>query len=136
MRGFPEETAKAAPAEALVNSLAMALPFEPAEKLRDRARRIITIVTGLEYEEADRDLSIAIGSPTMEVFRKGGGYQTPGEVLGKKAPDDCIQIVNFQIRAKHGKGLVLKGCCEIPPVGIMEDIGTLHSATGHAAMPR
>ncbi len=53
------EAAKEAPGEALVNSLAMALPFEPAERqalleAADFAGRRETLITLMEIDAADR----------------------------------------------------------------------------------
>lgn len=58
------DTAEAAPAEALINSLSMALPFEPAEKqalleARDLENRLDALVALMEIDTADPD-----GEPT------------------------------------------------------------------------
>ena len=42
---------------------------------------------------------------SIDVYRRGGGYQVPGDVIGKKAPDDCIQIVKDSgLRGRGGAG--------------------------------
>ena len=45
------------------------------------------------------------GLRSIETYRQGGGYRMPAEVLGKKAPDDCIQVVKDSgLRGRGGAG--------------------------------
>jgi NADH-quinone oxidoreductase subunit F len=45
------------------------------------------------------------GLVSIDTYRKGGGYQLPGQVLGKRAPDDCIQVVKDSgLRGRGGAG--------------------------------
>ncbi len=42
---------------------------------------------------------------SIEVYRKGGGYEVPGLVLGKKSPDECIEVVKASgLRGRGGAG--------------------------------
>ncbi len=42
---------------------------------------------------------------TIATYRKGGGYETLGAVLGKKTPDECIDIVKASgLRGRGGAG--------------------------------
>ena len=41
----------------------------------------------------------------IETYRRGGGYETLGAVLGKKSPDECIEIVKASgLRGRGGAG--------------------------------
>jgi NADH-quinone oxidoreductase subunit F len=45
------------------------------------------------------------GLSTMETYRKGGGYEMIGQVIGKKSPDECIEIVKASgLRGRGGAG--------------------------------
>src|SRR5438067_6265744 len=59
-----------------------------SEKLKDRARRIITIVTGLEYEDADKLLRRADWKlkAAIAMQKSGAGYQKTAARL-RQAPD-------------------------------------------------
>ena len=48
-----------------------------SEKLRDRARRIITIVTGLEYDEADKLLRRAHWNVKAAIVMQKAGADLP-----------------------------------------------------------
>ncbi len=54
------------------------------------------------------NLFAAIDTPGLtgiDVYRKGGGYDTLGRVLGETAPDDCIEIVKASgLRGRGGAG--------------------------------
>ncbi|HTM57450.1 MAG TPA: NADH-quinone oxidoreductase subunit NuoF [Candidatus Udaeobacter sp.] len=45
------------------------------------------------------------GLTGIDVYRKGGGYQALGAVIGKKSPDECIEIVKQSgLRGRGGAG--------------------------------
>ncbi len=45
------------------------------------------------------------GLTGIDVYRRGGGYETLGLVLGKKAPEDCIETVKASgLRGRGGAG--------------------------------
>jgi hypothetical protein len=54
-----------------------------SEKLRDRARRIINIVTGLEYEDADRLLKRAHGNVKAAIVMQKTGLTTIAEARAR-----------------------------------------------------
>jgi N-acetylmuramic acid 6-phosphate etherase len=62
-----------------------------SEKLKDRARRIITIVTGLEYEEADRLLRKAHWNVKAAIVMEKGGVTYPKAVARLKSAHDFIR---------------------------------------------
>ena len=42
---------------------------------------------------------------SIETYRKGGGYEMIGQVIGKKSPDDCIEVVKASgLRGRGGAG--------------------------------
>ena len=45
------------------------------------------------------------GLTSIDTYRKGGGYEALAEVLGKKTPDECIEIVKASgLRGRGGAG--------------------------------
>jgi N-acetylmuramic acid 6-phosphate etherase len=62
-----------------------------SEKLKDRARRIITIVTGLEYEEADRLLRKAHWNVKAAIVMAKGGLTYPKAVARLKSAHDFVR---------------------------------------------
>ena len=47
----------------------------------------------------------APGLTVIETYRRGGGYETVGAVLGKKSPDECIEVVKASgLRGRGGAG--------------------------------
>ena len=45
------------------------------------------------------------GLTSIDTYRRGGGYETPALVLGKKSPDECIEIVKASgLRGRGGAG--------------------------------
>jgi len=62
-----------------------------SEKLKDRARRIIMIVTGLEYEEADRLLRKAHWNVKAAIVMEKGGLTYPKAVARLKSAHDFVR---------------------------------------------
>jgi N-acetylmuramic acid 6-phosphate etherase len=62
-----------------------------SEKLKDRARRIITIVTGLEYEQADRLLRKAHWNVKAAIVMEKGGLTYPRAIARLKAAHDFVR---------------------------------------------
>jgi N-acetylmuramic acid 6-phosphate etherase len=62
-----------------------------SEKLKDRARRIITIVTGLEYEEADRLLRKAHWNVKAAIVMAKSGLPYPKAVARLKSAHDFVR---------------------------------------------
>jgi N-acetylmuramic acid 6-phosphate etherase len=62
-----------------------------SEKLKDRARRIITIVTGLEYEEADRLLRKAHWNVKAAIVMAKSGLTYPKAVARLKSAHDFVR---------------------------------------------
>jgi N-acetylmuramic acid 6-phosphate etherase len=62
-----------------------------SEKLKDRARRIITIVTGLEYEEADRLLRKAHWNVKAAIVMDKGGLPYPKAMARLKSAHDFVR---------------------------------------------
>jgi N-acetylmuramic acid 6-phosphate etherase len=62
-----------------------------SEKLRDRARRIITIVTGLEYDEADRLLRQAHWNVKAAIVMKKTGLPYPKAVSRLRRAHDVVR---------------------------------------------
>jgi N-acetylmuramic acid 6-phosphate etherase len=62
-----------------------------SEKLKDRARRIIMIVTGLEYEDADRLLRKAHWNVKAAIVMEKGGLTYPKAVARLKSAHDFIR---------------------------------------------
>jgi N-acetylmuramic acid 6-phosphate etherase len=62
-----------------------------SEKLKDRARRIITIVTGLEYDEADRLLRKAHWNVKAAIVMAKGGLTYPKAVARLKSAHDFVR---------------------------------------------
>ena len=45
------------------------------------------------------------GLAAIDTYRHGGGYRTIGEVIGKKSPDECIEVVKASgLRGRGGAG--------------------------------
>jgi NADH-quinone oxidoreductase subunit F len=45
------------------------------------------------------------GLRSIDTYRKGGGYETLGQVIGQKDPDECIEIVKASgLRGRGGAG--------------------------------
>src|SRR5215467_5273090 len=62
-----------------------------SEKLKDRARRIIMIVTGLEYEDADRLLRKAHWNVKAAIVMEKSGLAYPKAVARLKAAHDFVR---------------------------------------------
>ena len=62
-----------------------------SEKLKDRARRIITIVTGLEYEDADRLLKRARWNVKAAIVMQKGGLTYPRAVSRLRRAHDFVR---------------------------------------------
>jgi N-acetylmuramic acid 6-phosphate etherase len=62
-----------------------------SEKLKDRARRIIMIVTGLEYEDADRLLRKAHWNVKAAIVMEKGGLTYPKAVARLKSAHDFVR---------------------------------------------
>jgi N-acetylmuramic acid 6-phosphate etherase len=62
-----------------------------SEKLKDRARRIITIVTGLEYDEADRLLRKAHWNVKAAIVMEKGTLTYPKAMARLKAAHDFVR---------------------------------------------
>jgi N-acetylmuramic acid 6-phosphate etherase len=62
-----------------------------SEKLKDRARRIITTVTGLEYEAADRLLRKAHWNVKAAIVMEKGGLTYPKAISRLKAAHDFVR---------------------------------------------
>jgi N-acetylmuramic acid 6-phosphate etherase len=62
-----------------------------SEKLKDRARRIIMIVTGLEYEEADRLLRKAHWNVKAAIVMEKGALTYPKAVARLKSAHDFVR---------------------------------------------
>ena len=62
-----------------------------SEKLRDRARRIIMIVTGLEYDDADRLLRKAHWNVKAAIVMEKGGLTYPKALARLKSAHDFVR---------------------------------------------
>src|SRR5262244_1086639 len=62
-----------------------------SEKLKDRARRIITIVTGLEYDDADRLLRRAHWNVKAAIVMEKGGLTYPKALARLKSAHDFVR---------------------------------------------
>src|SRR5262249_31870083 len=62
-----------------------------SEKLKDRARRIITIVTGLEYDEADQLLRKAHWNVKAAIVMEKGGVTYPKAISRLRAAHDFVR---------------------------------------------
>jgi N-acetylmuramic acid 6-phosphate etherase len=62
-----------------------------SEKLKDRARRIITIVTGLDYDEADKLLRKAHWNVKAAIVMEKGGLAYPKAISRLKAAHDFVR---------------------------------------------
>jgi N-acetylmuramic acid 6-phosphate etherase len=62
-----------------------------SEKLRDRARRIITIVTGLEYEEADKLLRRAHWNVKAAIVMQKAGLTLPQALKRLRHADNSVR---------------------------------------------
>ena len=62
-----------------------------SEKLKDRARRIITIVTGLDYDEADKLLRKAHWNVKAAIVMEKGGLTYPKAISRLKAAHDFVR---------------------------------------------
>jgi len=87
-----------------------------SEKLRDRARRIITIVTGLEYEDADKLLRQAHWNVKAAIVMKKTGLGYPKAVARlRKAHDVVRDAIGEDVEARlkelaQIKAATLVGC--------------------------
>jgi N-acetylmuramic acid 6-phosphate etherase len=72
-----------------------------SEKLRDRARRIVNIITGLEYDEADKLLRKARWNvKAAVVMQKTGASYTKALVRLKKADDLLREAIGEDIEPR------------------------------------
>jgi N-acetylmuramic acid 6-phosphate etherase len=62
-----------------------------SQKLRDRAHRIITIVTGLDYDEADKLLRRANGNVKAALVMQKGGLTYPQAVSRLRRSHDVVR---------------------------------------------
>ena len=62
-----------------------------SEKLRDRARRIITIVTGLEYDDADRLLRRAHWNVKAAIVMQKAGLSYARAMSRLRRADDFVR---------------------------------------------
>jgi N-acetylmuramic acid 6-phosphate etherase len=62
-----------------------------SEKLRDRARRMVNIITGLEYDEADKLLRTARWSVKAAVVMQKTGLSYPKAIQRIKKADDQLR---------------------------------------------
>jgi N-acetylmuramic acid 6-phosphate etherase len=62
-----------------------------SEKLRDRARRIITIVTGLDYDEADKLLRRAHWNVKAAIVMQKGGLTYPKSLARLRRAHDFVR---------------------------------------------
>jgi N-acetylmuramic acid 6-phosphate etherase len=62
-----------------------------SEKLKDRARRIVNIVTGLEYEEADRLLKRAHWNVKAAVVMQKSGLSYPKAVTRLRKANGLVR---------------------------------------------
>ena len=62
-----------------------------SEKLRDRARRIVTIVTGLEYEEVDRLLRRAHWNVKAAIVMQKSGLPYPRAISRLRRAHDFVR---------------------------------------------
>jgi N-acetylmuramic acid 6-phosphate etherase len=62
-----------------------------SEKLKDRARRIITIVTGLEYDEADKLLRRAHWNVKAAIVMQKGGLTYPQSLSRLRHAHDFVR---------------------------------------------
>ena len=62
-----------------------------SEKLKDRARRIITIVTGLEYDAADRLLRKAHWNVKAAIVMEKSGLTYPRSIARLKRAHDFVR---------------------------------------------
>jgi N-acetylmuramic acid 6-phosphate etherase len=62
-----------------------------SEKLRDRARRIVTIVTGLEYDEADRLLRKAHWNVKAAIVMQKAGLTYPQSISRLRRAQDFVR---------------------------------------------
>jgi N-acetylmuramic acid 6-phosphate etherase len=75
-----------------------------SEKLRDRARRIIIIVTGLEYDEADKLLRRAHWNVKAAiVMQKGGLTHQQAIARLRKAHDFVRDAIGEDVEARLKK---------------------------------
>jgi N-acetylmuramic acid 6-phosphate etherase len=81
-----------------------------SEKLRDRARRMVNIITGLEYDEADKLLRKARWNVKAAVVMQKTGASYP-KAIGriKKADDQLREALGEDIEPR------LKELLEHPP---------------------
>ncbi len=72
-----------------------------SEKLRDRARRIIIIVTGLEYDEADKLLRRAHWNVKAAIVMQKGGLTHPQAISRlRKAHDFVRDAIGEDVEAR------------------------------------
>jgi len=62
-----------------------------SEKLRDRARRMVNIITGLEYDEADKLLRTARWNVKAAVVMQKTGLSYPKAIQRIKKADDQLR---------------------------------------------
>ena len=62
-----------------------------SEKLKDRARRIVNIVTGLEYEEADKLLQRAHGNVKAALVMQRTGLSLPKALARLRKANDSMR---------------------------------------------
>jgi N-acetylmuramic acid 6-phosphate etherase len=62
-----------------------------SEKLRDRARRIVMIVTGLEYEDSDKLLRSARWNTKAAIVMHKAGLTYPKALVRLKKADDSVR---------------------------------------------
>jgi N-acetylmuramic acid 6-phosphate etherase len=62
-----------------------------SEKLRDRARRIVTIVTGLEYDEADKLLRRAHWNVKAAIVMQKSGLPYPKALVRLRRAHDFVR---------------------------------------------
>jgi len=72
-----------------------------SEKLKDRARRIVNIVTGLEYDEADRILKIARWNVKAAIVMQKTGDSYPKALVRlRKAHDSMREAIGEDIEPR------------------------------------
>jgi N-acetylmuramic acid 6-phosphate etherase len=101
-----------------------------SEKLKDRARRIVNIVTGLEYDEADRVLKVARWNVKVAIVMQKTGLSYPKAITRlRKAGDSMREALGEDIEPRL-RGL-LQGHAE--GTAVTSSGGTMKTSSGDKA---
>ncbi|HLG59419.1 MAG TPA: N-acetylmuramic acid 6-phosphate etherase [Vicinamibacterales bacterium] len=106
-----------------------------SEKLKDRARRIVNIVTGLEYDEADRVLKVARWNVKVAIVMQKTGLSYPKAITRlRKAGDSMREALGEDIEPRlrgllqgHAEGTAVTSSSGTTKLSSSDKAGRLRS---------